>query len=80
MEAHEGHPEAGVVSVLAEEGVEAVGASQEVEAAALHHEEEAGREVDSQGDVVDQLYPSAATCLCRYLGVYGFVCQVFKLP
>jgi hypothetical protein len=78
-EAHEEHPEAGVVSVLAEEGAEVVGASQEVEAAASHREEEAVREVDSQGDVVDHLCPSAACCMCRYLGVFGFASQVFEL-
>jgi hypothetical protein len=54
-EAHEEHPEAGVVSVLAEEGAVVVGASREVEAVALHHGEEAVRGVDSHGDVVDHL-------------------------
>ena len=54
-EDHEEHPEAGVVSVLAEEGAVVVGASREVEAVASHPGEEAVRGVDSHGDVVDHL-------------------------
>ncbi len=50
--AHEEHPEAGVVSVLVEEGAE-VGAFQEVVVVALLHGEAAVRGVASHGDVVD---------------------------
>jgi hypothetical protein len=54
-EAHEEHPEAGVVSVLAEEGAVVGEASREVEAVASHHGEGAVRGVGSHGDVVDHL-------------------------
>ena len=60
-----------------EAGVE-VEVSQEAAAVASLHEGEAARGVVSHGDAVNYLYPGIASFLCRYLGVFGFVYQVFK--
>jgi len=69
-----------VVSALAEEEAAVEVVSQEAVAGVLLHEGEAVRGADSHGDVVDCLYLGAVSCLCRYLGVFGFVYQVLKLP
>lgn len=78
-EAHEEHRGAEVVSVLVEEGAVEVGAFQEVVAAVSPHEEEVVRGVVSHGVVVDYLIPSVLQSHpCRYSGVLGLTCQVFK--
>lgn len=69
---HEELQEEEVVSALVEEGAEVVGVSQEAAAAASPREEEAVREVDSPGDVVDTL----VLCLARVnISAFVFVYQ-----